>query len=87
MARKVVYVVRGSHDGKIGVYTNVKRAWEVAVDYATGGGNELDRGVNYREACKQLDKKRYNHSIFGVTTDDFSTYADIEMFNLNDVDN
>ena len=30
---KVVYVVRGSEDGNIGVYGNVKKAYEKCLDY------------------------------------------------------
>jgi hypothetical protein len=59
---KVVYVVRGSEDGILGVYGNKKMAYEEAVRYATDGGEKDAKVVSYSKVCREL-KDVYNYSI------------------------
>lgn len=50
---KTVYVVRGSEDGVLGVYTTIKRAYRVASKYAE------NNTPSYQAACKALRQHRW----------------------------
>lgn len=52
-----VFVVRGSEDGNLGVFTNVKRAFARAKQYIEQCGNPSTG--SYAEACRELN--RINH--------------------------
>ena len=38
--RKKMYIVRGNHDGNLGVYSNLKRAYDVALRYVKEDAEE-----------------------------------------------
>lgn len=73
---KKVFVLIGSHDGNIGVFTNVKNAYQSAVTYITNCDNEV--ATTYQQALKgckgwgcTIESKSYN------------TQATIEVHYLN----
>jgi hypothetical protein len=39
---KKVFIVRGSEDGNLGVYSNVKRAWARCERYLTQNGEQVE---------------------------------------------
>ncbi len=49
---KKVYTIRGSEDGIIGVYTNMKRAWLSATSYCTIDGYTPAISVYKDSTCK-----------------------------------
>ena len=52
---KTVYIVGGSEDGLLGVFGNVKKAYEVAKNYCESGSNSHEPIVtSYSQACKKL---------------------------------
>ena len=93
MNTKIMYVVRGQHDGTIGVYSNRKLAYNVAIDYLRNyNTSELtvfafnpetntfkDVIASYSNVCKKL-RNMLNTSI---TTKDYSSSAEIQPFYLN----
>jgi len=95
MRNKKVYVVRGSEDGNIGVFTNKKKAYQCAFGYASSFGEEevfIRAGwknyekvkASYTNACKEISK----YECGGVSIErgeEGGDYvcADIETFYLN----
>lgn len=85
MADKKVYIVRGSEDGNLGVYSNMKRAYERAVRYISekdANECELNRAlglINYQKCCKHLGT--YNTVEW---SDKHFSSVSITMFYLND---
>jgi hypothetical protein len=72
---KKVYLVRGSEDGVLGIYTNIKRAYEVAGSY----GEHFDiEPLSYAKTCKHL---RQHLRAVVVNSHDLSSV--IEVFYLN----
>lgn len=72
---KRVLVVRGSHDGNLGVYTNVKWAYERAKEYF--GTDKYDMTYpNVVKACKN-----WGCTIYSL--DDYTTSVQIEVFYIN----
>jgi hypothetical protein len=59
---KEVYVVTGSEDGMIGIYSNKKAAYEAAADYTRSGWG-YEEGCNlsltYAQLCKDSKGKGY----------------------------
>jgi len=49
-AGKKVFVVIGNQDGNLGVYTNVKRAYEKAQEYFINSEEEIP--MSYSQVCK-----------------------------------
>ena len=76
---KTVYVVTGSEDGILGVFGNVKRAYECAKQYV----NEEDIEVSYSQACKELrDTERWG----SVDLCDWDVpYSTIESHPFNEI--
>jgi hypothetical protein len=73
---KKVYLVHGSEDGPLGIYSNVKNAYARAVGY---GECSDDRKVeSYAKVCKSL--KKSGHA--DVVTSEYAE-SRIEMFYLN----
>tara|TARA_R110000803_G_scaffold20245_2_gene52387 strand:+ start:291 stop:518 length:228 start_codon:yes stop_codon:yes gene_type:complete len=73
---KKVYLVHGSEDGTIGIYSNVKKAYAQAVAYGEWcDGRKVD---SYAKVCKSL--KKSGHA--DVVTSDYAE-SRIEMFYLN----
>lgn len=71
---KRVLVVKGNHDGILGVYTNVKWAFDRAKEYF--GDNEFDMTYsNVVKACKGWGCTMYSL--------DSETSVEIEVFYLN----
>lgn len=78
---KTVYVVRGSEDGVIGVFSTPKKAWARLKEYvinADGGNRPVV--TTYKEFYKSL--KERGHSRLESTNSDFAT-ADVERFGVN----
>ena len=80
MKTKIVFVVRGSEDGILGVYGNKKGAYEQAVWYVnhpedTKNGKWIDV-ISYSKVCREL-KDVYNYSIDIV--DDYSFYGNARI--------
>ena len=72
---KAVYTVSGSNDGILGVYTNVKSAYEKCVDYIQ---QSCEVKTTYREALKGCKS-------WGcyIESNDYYTSAMIQVFYLN----
>ena len=49
---KKVYIVNGSEDGLIGIYTNIKRAYEASMCYKHGEEGEAVK--SYATCCKEM---------------------------------
>lgn len=47
---KKVFIVIGNHDGNLGVFTNVKLAYERTLEYFDG--SELKPNMSYAQVCK-----------------------------------
>jgi hypothetical protein len=92
---KIVYTVRGNHDGILGVYGNIKAAFEKAMSYVNNGEEKpvtwKSKWTNgrpdgehvpatYKMACAEL-KRRWNFDIASDPGED--TNANIEKFELN----
>ena len=73
---KIVYTVRGNHDGNIGVYSSPKKAWAKAVEYVQAP----EQTYNEFRNCLAENKDNYN-VIFSVEAKD--TSAEITKFFLN----
>lgn len=71
---KRVFVVRGSHDGNIGVYGNVKGAYERCLEYL----HENEVKTSYSQALKGC--KNWGCTI---ETDAYDMTCQIEVFYLN----
>ena len=73
---KKVYLVHGSEDGTLGIYSNVKNAYARAVGYRDEGDDS--KVESYAKVCKRL-------RLFGHADVVDSSYAAsrIEMFYLN----
>lgn len=82
MTKKTVYIVNGSDDGNLGVFGNIKAAYECAEMYLTQDG--LKSTGNYPKACKVLKKSSWYTMEQVERLDQYSvTVASIEAFNLN----
>ncbi len=73
---KKVYLVHGSEDGTLGIYSNVKNAYARAVGYRDEGDDS--KVESYANVCKRL---RLGHYAY-VVESNYAT-SQIEMFYLN----
>jgi hypothetical protein len=73
---KKVFVVRGSHDGNIGVYGNVKGAYEKCLEYLHDHVNEIN--TSYSQALKGCKSWGCR-----IETDCYDMSCTIEVFYLN----
>ena len=80
---KTVYVVRGIHDGTLGVFGNVKRAYECAMEYVTQYNDPVIE-VSYNQACKELRNPNC-YTWVDICEDFQDTNASIEAFPFNEV--
>ena len=94
MTNKKDYTVHGSHDGVIGVYSNIKKAYEKAIDYIEneeavttlvidnpdGTYYFSDVKGTYSNICKFLDK---NSTAELKSKSDGRDVATITMYYLN----
>ena len=94
MTDKKVYIVRGNHDGNIGVYTNIKKAYNAAILYAgdkpvlsfikgeikEGTGRIIYRRATYNWVVAKL-KKISEIEIYENENEE--TIATIQRFYLN----
>lgn len=71
---KKMYIVTGSHDGTIGVYSNVKYAYQKCEEYLCN--NEIK--TSYNQALKKC-KKGYAF----IDTDEHGMSCSIEVHYLN----
>lgn len=77
---KRVFVVIGNHDGNLGVFTNVKLAYERAMEYFDG--SELKPSMSYAQVCKAT--KGWGCTIDGMYGQHIGdTSVRIEVFHLN----
>tara|TARA_R110002020_G_scaffold436005_1_gene646209 strand:- start:56 stop:289 length:234 start_codon:yes stop_codon:yes gene_type:complete len=75
---KKVYKVHGSEDGTLGIFSNVKRAYERAIQYGEDVVDSNRKVESYAKVCKALKQSHYAYVVE-------SSYAEsqIEMFYLN----
>ncbi len=76
---KKIYLVRGSEDGNLGVYSTMKLAYEEAVKYIKGGEDHTP-SISYSRVTK-LFKEYRTVTIERIETNFGS--VDIECFYLN----
>ena len=84
--KKKMYIVRGSHDGNLGVYSNLKRAYDVALKYVKEDAEEGKCLISsYSKISKQFrDYKDYWSFCTDIVEDYWCTSnAEIEMMYLN----
>lgn len=72
MVNKKVYIVFGSEDGNLGVYSTFKKAYGRAKEYLEQGERKIDR--SYQSSLKDS---------FAIGNDTDSTTANINVFYLN----
>ena len=88
---KKIYIVRGNHDGTIGAYSNIKRAYVAAVNY-TGAESVLcyviEDAVVYKPATYSKVVYEFKGKAYAqvelYSDDTEETIAYIELFYLND---
>jgi len=94
MNRKKMYIVRGSEDGNLGVYSNFKLAYQAAENYAI---TENEDGLAYLEVWADTKKTALKYVVsnyaraqknkYGVTLYSNNTghgvSSEIELFWLN----
>ena len=68
---KLVYLVRGSEDGVLGIYTSKRKAFDAAIEYSN---NPTITYPEFLEACKT----QYN-----IDCGDGYGYGTVEKFYLN----
>lgn len=75
---KKVYLVHGSEDGTLGIFSNIKKAYERAVQYGDDDTSDSRKVESYAHVCKRLRKGHYAYVVE-------SNYIEsqIEMFYLN----
>ena len=78
---KTVYVVRGMHDGTLGVFGNVKGAYKCAMEYVTRYNDPVIE-VSYNQACKELRNTDYYGSVELCLMDELTNVM-IEAFPFN----
>ena len=81
---KKMYVVRGSEDGNIGVFSNLKKAYEVAIQY--GDWDKTNKYKSYSKICKEFkEHDRYWSWSESVIADSYEITANatIEKYYLN----
>ena len=66
---KIVYVVTSSEDGILGVYGNVKKAYEVSSEYVKGGSDYNENLKSYSWVLKQF--KQAGFIGFSVNVTDY----------------
>lgn len=85
---KIIFIVKGSEDGILGVYTNKKLAWNKSLEYIKGKGKPVDMEGNpysYIKLCNEAKENNgmlFSINIFGAD-DDYGN-AGIESFRLNE---
>ena len=77
---KKMYVVRGSEDGIIGVFSNIKRAYEKASHYAKTCAGSTTANPSYANVTKNF---KDGYGIVTIENDGGYGTADIERFYLN----
>tara|TARA_R110002020_G_scaffold73207_7_gene187726 strand:+ start:3920 stop:4153 length:234 start_codon:yes stop_codon:yes gene_type:complete len=75
---KKLYLVHGSEDGTLGIFSNVKRAYERAIQYGDDVASSDRKVESYAKVCKALKRSYLAYVVE-------SSYAEsqIEMFYLN----
>ena len=69
---KIVYVVKGSEDGILGVFSNKKAAWETAVNYV----EQIDKIEDKSKIKKEFYKDGYAN-VYGIDSNGYSNSAEI----------
>ncbi len=87
MAGQTVYIVRGSEDGNLAVYTNAQRAAQRATAYCGGEGTTVYRyghmvPATDREVCRSI-RLHARTQLEGVESDGYKVTATIESKRLN----
>ena len=54
---KKIYIVNGSEDGRLGVYSNLKKAYEKAIQYGSWKDNRNLK--SYVKVCKEFKDNDY----------------------------
>ena len=78
MAEMRVYIVRGSEDGNIGVFSSAKKAYDRGCKYFTDNGWEDFVAPDVAKVKAELKTSGYSQIDYG------NSYAEIEVFYLND---
>jgi hypothetical protein len=79
---KKIYIVRGSEDGNLGVFSNLKRAYEVAIQY--GNWDTTNKYKSYSKVCKEFKEHEdgWRWTVC-VIEESYSGNATIEKHYLN----
>ncbi len=85
MTDKIMYIVKGSEDGNLGVYSSKKKAYERTCAYLQNGFEKKLKLESYAKFCAGFDPKhRFHHfHIVSATSDCDSTYVDVAEFVLD----
>ena len=75
---KIVYILRSSEDGILGVFTNKKLAYNDALDYLKNSNSTIEK--SYSQVCKRF-KGTIMNSIYVVA--DNRLQLEIEQYPLN----
>ena len=82
---KKMYIVKGSEDGNLGIYSNLKRAYEKAIKYTE---HDEERNIkSYAKVCKEFNEHKDYWSWEVNVDENYYTNgcagASIELFYVN----
>lgn len=77
---KTVYILRSSHDGILGVFTNKKLAYNEALEYVKNTDSDSTMYRSYAQVCKEF-KDTIMNSCYVVA--DHKLELEIEQYPLN----
>lgn len=78
---KRMYVVKGTEDGNIGVFTNIKLAYACAFDYVKDDIGTDEKLISYSTITKAFKEGYFCRSIRDAYGSEVN--AEIQNFNLN----
>jgi len=78
-----LYVVRGNHDGNIGIATNFKSAYECATKYVDSDKMTVDTATGTIEATYSRAQSYCSKWGYVVVYNNNDVTANIEMFHAN----
>lgn len=82
---KLVYLVKGSEDGPLGIFTNKKLAYEKAVWYLLLGEECQESDIHFYGDDREFTKKAFNEDLDkgGSWLELGSSNVEIDAFRLN----
>jgi hypothetical protein len=80
---KKVFVVYGSEDGILGVFTNIKYAYERALDYIKGYNNNYTPDISYNQVTKKFNVDNNSFvTIYRKESSYGSVYINLHYLNM-----